>query len=149
MKTIQKVRLLFTMLFVMAAAAVANAQSMKIVVDIKGEPVGRYIRTNATTYTVSVQDDCEIPKQGHKVVTYRAADGKGIVYRNHNVRGNINVRKGPSTTTRVVARIPECDGIPDVFDCLGKVNGWYKISINGRVGYVKGNLMTWDGMCTF
>ena len=85
------------MLFVMAAAAVANAQSMKIVVDIKGEPVGRYIRANATTYTVGVQDDCEIPKQGHKVVTYRAVDGKGIVYRNHNVRGNINVRKGKSS----------------------------------------------------
>ncbi len=148
MKTIQKVCLLFTMLFVMAVAS-ANAQSMKIVVDSKGEPVGRYIKTNETSYTVCIQDNCEITKKGHRVVTYRAVDGKGIVYRNYNVKGNINVRKGPSTKTRVVAQIPECDGIPDVFDCLGKVKGWYKIKINGKVGYVKGNLMSWDGMCTF
>ena len=33
---------------------------------------------------------------------------------------------------------------PDfAFDCLGKANGWYKIKINGKVGYVRADLVDW------
>lgn len=148
MRTIQKSRLLFTVLFVMAVA-VANAQSMKMVVDAKGEVVGRYVKTNATTYTIGVQDDVEIPMEGHSVVTYSAENGQGFIYRDQTRKGNINVRKGPSTKTQVVAKIPETDGVPDTYPCLGKENGWYKIRIDGKVGYVRGDLVEWDGMVTF
>lgn len=41
-----------------------SAQSMKMVVDSKGEVVGRLVRTNATTYTVSTQEDVDVPKAG-------------------------------------------------------------------------------------
>ena len=143
-----KLRFLMTVMLVLAVA-VANAQSMKMVVDAKGEVVGRYIRTNATTYTIGVQDDVEIPKDGHRVVTYSAENGQGFIYRDQTRKGNINVRKGPSTKTQVVAKIPETDGMPDVYDCLGKVDGWYKIRIDGKVGYVRGDLVEWDGMVTF
>ncbi|MBR5726348.1 MAG: SH3 domain-containing protein [Muribaculaceae bacterium] len=148
MSRLQKPRFLFTMLLAMAAA-VASAQSMKMVVDTKGEVVGRYIRTNATTYTVGIQDDVEIPQTGHRVVTYSAENGQGVVFRDQTRKGNINVRKGPSTKTQVVGKIPDTDGVPDVYDCLGKENGWYKIRIDGKVGYVRGDLVEWDGMCTF
>ena len=126
-----------------------SAQSMKMVVDSKGDIVGRYVKTNATTYTVAVQDDCNVPKTGNRVVVFSAEKGQGIVYRHPDRVGNINVRKGPSTRTAAITKIPDTEDIPEVYDCLGKVNGWYKIRIEGKIGYVRADLMEWDGMCTF
>ena len=143
-----KLKLVLPMMLAIACAS-ANAQSRKMVVDSHGNAVGRYVKTNKTTYTIDIQDTATVPKKGHKVVTFYAAKGQGIVFRDQSRTGNINVRKGPSTNTAVIAKIPENDGVPDVFDCLGKTNGWYKISINGKVGYVRADLMEWDGMCTF
>lgn len=129
-----------------------GAQSMKMVVDTEGKVVGRYVRTNATTYTIGVQDDVEIPKEGHRIVTYSAENGQGFIYRDQSRQGNINVRQKPTTQSAIVAKIPDnsIDGcVPDTYPCLGKVNGWYKISIDGKVGYVRGDLVEWDGMVTF
>ncbi len=126
-----------------------NAQSMKMVVDSKGDVVGRLVKTNATTYTVSTQEDVDVPKKGHRVVVYSAEKGQGIVYRHPDRKGNINVRKGPSVKTAVVAKIPEYEDLPEPYDCLGKVKGWYKINIDGKIGYVRADLMCWDGICTF
>ncbi len=58
----------------------AGAQSMKVVLDKNGEVLGRYVRTNATTYTACLQDDYEVPKAGNRVVTFSAVNGDGIVY---------------------------------------------------------------------
>ena len=77
------------MLFVMAVA-VANAQSMKMVVDSKGRPVGRLVETDETSYIVSIQDNCHIDKKGHRVVTFSAKNGQGVVYRDQTRTGNIN-----------------------------------------------------------
>lgn len=129
-----------------------GAQSMKMVVDSKGEVVGRWEKTNASTYTVSVQDTYDVPKAGNRVVTFSAVAGQGIVYRNQERKGNINVRKGPSTKTAIVAKIADTTAmgyVPDCYPCLGKKNGWYKIRIDGKVGYVRQDLAEWDGMCTF
>ena len=112
--------------------------------------MGRLVKVNAKTYTVSVQDDYDVPKAGNHVEVFSAAKGQGIVYRDLERRGNINVRKGPSTKTAVIAKIPDCEGmLPDAYDCLGIVKGWYKINIDGKIGYVRADLMEWDGMCTF
>ena len=126
-----------------------NAQSMKMVVDENGEAVGRYVHTNATTYTIAVQDDVEVPKEGLRVVTFSAANGQGIVYRKLIRKGNINVRKRPSLKSAVIGKITEPDGIPDAYPCLGKKKGWYKIRFDGKVGYVREDMVEWDGMCTF
>jgi hypothetical protein len=32
---------------------------------------------------------------------------------------------------------------------LGKVKEWYKIQIRGKEGYVRHDLVEWDGMDTF
>lgn len=130
----------------------SHAQSMKMVVDKRGEVVGRYVKTNKTTYTVLVQDDGEVPIKGHRVVTFSAKDGQGIVYRDQKRTGNINVRKRPTTDAPVIAKIADnaIEGcVPDCYDCLGKTNGWYKIRIDGKTGYVRADLVEWDGMCTF
>lgn len=128
------------------------AQSMKMVVDKHGKAVGRYVKTNKTTYTIGVQDDVEVPIKGHRVVTFSAKDGQGIIYRDQSRTGNINVRKRPSTDAPVVAKIADTTAlgyVPDCYDCLGKVNGWYKIRIDGKTGFVRSDLVEWDGMCTF
>ena len=143
--------------FVLSVALVlvclpSSAQSMKMVVDKNGEVVGRYVKTNTTTYGVAVQDDAEVPLKGHRVVTFSAKNGQGIVYRDQSRTGNINVRKRPSTKAPVIAKIADntiSGCVPDCYDCLGKENGWYKIRIDGKVGYVRSDLVVWDGMCTF
>ena len=127
----------------------SNAQSMKMVVDEQGKVVGRYVKTNKTTYTVSVQDDVEVPIEGHRVVTFSAKDGQGAVYRNQNKTGKINVRKRPSTDAPIVTQIVDnsiSGYVPECYDCLGKVNGWYKIRIDGKIGFVRSDLVEWNGM---
>lgn len=145
----KKLILLFVALL---GTVAATAQSMKMVVDSDGEAVGRYVKTKSNSYTVEVQDVYDVPKAGHRVVTFSAANGQGVVYRDQSRSGNINVRKGPSTKTAVIAKIPDTLAmgcVPDCYDCLGKTNGWYKLRIDGKVGYVRADLMEWDGMCTF
>ena len=83
------------------------------------------------------------------MVTYSAAKGQGIVYYNQSHTGSLNVRKRPTISSPAVAVIPDPKGnMPDCYECLGKVNGWYKVRVNGKVGYVRGDLLNWDGMCT-
>ncbi len=128
----------------------ANAQqnSLKVVVTSDGMLVGRYIRQTATTYIANPVDwEEEVPKKGHRVEIWTPEKGKGFVTRRDGVTGNLNVRRGPSKNTQIVAVITEADSnrdYPDnVFDCLGKTNGWYKIRVKGKVGYIRQDLVSW------
>ena len=144
-------KLLFIVAFVMGLA-MAQGQTMKMVVDTRGNVVGRYGGVSGNNYIIEVQDTGYVPKRGHKVVTFSATRGQGVVYYAYGHTGNLNVRKQPTTRSTVVAQIidPQPEGnVPDCFDCLGKVNGWYKVRVNGKVGYVRSDLLNWDGMCTF
>ena len=127
-----------------------NAQSMKMVVDKRGNVVGRYVETDKNVYYISVQDVSSVPKRGHRIVTFSAAKGQGVVFYEQTHTGNLNVPKSPSTNAPVVTQIPDPgEYVPDCYNCLGKVNGWYRVKVNGKVGYVRGDLLEWDGMCTF
>ena len=129
-----------------------NAQSMKMVVDKRGNVVGRFVEADRNIYYINVQDVSTVPKRGHRVVTFSAAKGQGVVFYDQSHTGNLNVRKSPSTNAPIVTQIidPAPMGyVPDCYDCLGKVNGWYKVRVNGKLGYVRGDLLEWDGMCTF
>ena len=127
----------------------ANAQSVKVVVNSKtGEVVGRYVRTNANYYIVEMQDEARVPKAGHKVVTYSAANGNGILYCKD--WGAVNIRQLPNTSSPVIGKaIYEKGYVPETYPCLGLSNGWYKTEIGGRIGYVKANFMIWDVMDSF
>ena len=106
--------------------------------------------TNASTYTVSVQDHGEVPIAGNHIEEYSAERGQGVVYRNYSTSGNIRVRQGPSTETSVIGIIRDEKGMtPDVFDCLGKENGWYNIRFGSKVAYVRCDLMEWDAINSF
>jgi len=125
----------------------ASASRMKMVIDNRGNLVGRYVQTNQTTYTVSIQDDVEVPKLGHKIVEYSAKNGQGIVY---TLRKNVNVRSQPNTSSPVIFQISCKEGeIPQTYPCLGKTKEWYKIKVRGKEGYVRHDLVEWDGMDTF
>lgn len=125
----------------------ASVDHMKMVIDSRGNVEGRYVRTNQTSYTVAVQDEIEVPKIGHKIVTYSAKDGQGIVYTR---RKNVNVRQQPDLNSPVICQITSKEGeIPQTYPCLGKTKGWYKIRIRGTEGYVRHDLAIWDGMDSF
>ncbi|MBR1513193.1 MAG: hypothetical protein IJ622_02745 [Bacteroidales bacterium] len=125
----------------------ASVDHMKMVIDSRGNVEGRYVRTNQTSYTVAVQDDMEVPKIGHKIVTYSAKNGQGIVY---TQRTHVNVRKEPDMESIVITQISTEKGeMPETYPCLGKTKGWYKIRVKNAVGYVRHDLVIWDGMDTF
>lgn len=141
---------LFLFSAAMLMCVAVSAQSMKMVVDSNGEVVGRLTKINKNTYTVTVQDDYNVPKEGNRVVTFSAAKGQGVVFRKYERKGNINIRKAPDIKSAVVGKIPDTEDIPDVYNCLGKVNNWYKIQFDkNKVGYVREDMVEWDGMCTF
>ena len=125
----------------------ASVDKMKVVVDNRGNLVGRYVKTNQTTFTVSVQDDIEVPRLGHKIVEYSARNGQGVVY---TLRTNVNVRTQPNLESPIICQITTKAGeVPHAYPCLGKTQGWYKIRIRGTEGYVRHDLVIWDGMNTF
>lgn len=125
----------------------ASSSHMKMVVDAQGNVVGRYVCTNETTYTVVVQDDVDVPIAGHTVVTYSAKNGQGVVFTH---RTNVNVRTQPSLEAPAFTQISCPKGeMPKTYPCLGKTQGWYKILIKGKEGYVRHDLVEWDGMDTF
>ena len=108
------------------------------------------VRPNTTTHTVILQDDYDVPKAVNRVVTYSTDKGQGIVYHHPDRSGNINVRKTPSIKSAVVAKIPDTGfDLTTPYDCLGKVNGWYKIKIDRKIGYVREDLVCWDAIYTF
>ena len=125
----------------------ASVDRMKMVVDSRGNLIGRYVHTNQTTYTVSVQDDIEVPRLGNKIVEYSARNGQGVVY---TLRKNVNVRQQPDLKSPVICQITTKEGeTPKTYPCRGKTQGWYKIKIRGTEGYVRHDLVIWDGMDTF
>ena len=125
----------------------ASVDNMKMVLDNQGNLVGRLVSVNETTYTVSVQDDFVVPKEGHIVVVFSAANKQGVVYTR---RTHVNVRKQPTTESAVVTQISYKKGsVPETYPCIGKVDEWYKIRVKGKEGYVRQDLVEWDGMDTF
>lgn len=122
--------------------------SMKVIVNAKGEVLGRLIKENSNSYTVLTQDEYDVPKNGNKVVTYSPANGQGVVFSENP--GKINVRSTPSTSGSIVGKIVYEEGdLPETFKCLGKEDGWYKINFNGKTGYVRQDLVEWDAIDTF
>ena len=143
----KKILLALVLLFGISVAD-AQTNSLKVVVTDDGSLVGRYVRQTDTTYIANPVDwEEEVPKKGFRVEVWTPEKGKGFVVRKDRVRGNINVRKQPSINSAIVDKISEADGKKDYpecfFDCLGKTGEWFKISIRGKVGYVRQDLVDW------
>lgn len=125
----------------------ATADTMEMVVDHRGNVVGRLISNNANSYTIGVQDVVEVSKIGNKIVTFRAKNGQGILYTR---RKHVNIRQQPNLESTVIGQISYEDGyVPETYPCLGKTDEWFKIQVGNKVGYVRHDLVEWDGMNTF
>lgn len=146
---IEMKRIFLSMAFVFVACHMfAQADRMTVVVTNEGQLVGKFVRETDSTYVANPLDWEEvILKTQGRVEVWTPEKGKGFVVRKSGVTGNINVRKGPSTKTAVVAKITEADSNKDYpensFECIGKTKGWYKIKVKGKVGYVRQDLMDW------
>lgn len=125
-----------------------NIDSEEVVVDSRGELVGSYCGTEGNNYIAFTQDYVTVPKAGHKIVKYSAEAGQGVLTCKNP--GVVNVRSIPSTSGEIVGRmICEEGDLPDCYDCLGKQNGWYKVRVGNRIGYVRQDLVTWDAFCGY
>ena len=140
-------KLLLLMLALMTASmGFAQENSCKVVVDKDGGVMGRYVRETQTAYIANPLDwEVECKKaEGYRVEIWTPEKGKGIVCRKTERKGNINVRQRPDINSPVVAKIPDKFDYPDcLYDCIGKENGWFKIKINGKVGYVREDMVDW------
>lgn len=113
------------------------------VVILPDGTVSRYVGDCGDKYLVQVQDYLEVPKAGAVMREYSAANGQGFVY--PRVKGAVNVRKKPSIKSRKIGAIKSVEGdLPEMLPCLGVENGWYRISFDNRVGYVRADLMGWN-----
>lgn len=139
---------LISLLVLLAITLNAQKTSGKVVISNGGEVIGRYIGENKTQYHIEVQDEGWETKKGHKVVIYSAVKGQGIIYPKNF--GTVNISQSPTISSPVIAKVIYGEGfVPEVYDCLGLTNGWFKIKVNGRIGYVKAENMEWDSMNTF
>ena len=73
---------------------------------------------------------------------YSAEKGQGLVYAKRNSK--VNVRQQPSEKSRRVGTIESADGdLPRQYPCLGLANGWYRVRIGDKTGYVREDLLDW------
>lgn len=129
----------------------------KVVIDKDGN-ASRYLADTDDGYFVLAQDYGVVPREGARVEEYSAKNGQGFVYLNAETKA-ANVRMLPTKNSKVLCVIKDEDGdLPTAYKCLGKVaeqlpdglyKQWFKIEVNGKVGYVSRDLMIWDSICTF
>lgn len=138
----------YIILFALALTMPVFSQSMKMVVNTSGKIVGRYVRTNADTYTVGVQDIFDVSKSDHKVITVRAKNGQGVIW--CKSIGRVSVFRTPNLKGEIIGHlIYEDNYVPNAYRCLGTKNCWYKLQINNQLGYVLKDSVEWDGLDTF
>lgn len=129
----------------------------KVAIDKDGNKY-RYIADTNDGYFIEAQDWGIIPKEGTRIEYYIADKGQGIVYLNNDTKA-ANVRTAPTTKSKVLTIIKNEEGeLPNVYPCLGYVSQelpdgsykfWFKIKVNGKIGYVSRDLMYWDSISTF
>lgn len=137
----------------LAIMAAACSETMKIVVGRDDQPIGRLIKAKGDSLIVAAQDYNTIPKAGTRIVTYSPERGDGIVTVVYRGSRKVEIHAAPSNDSPVL-QIIDCNGYCyEVYDCLGKINGWYKIRLwdneKGKsTGYIQAKYAAWDGLNT-
>lgn len=136
-----------------------NTWASKVVMTPDGG-LFRFIGTSGDNYLVEAQDYGLVSKEGARVETFSAENGQGILTIKNREFQSVNIRQQPTTKSDVIGRIKDTRGkLPVVLKCLGvaeerDVNGcleyyWYKVEVNGKIGYVREDIMTWDAIDTY
>ena len=135
------------LLKILSRYGLSQGPSMKVVVA-DGQCMGRFVSETKTSYVADIQDTYEVPKAGAKVVEWKAEDGKGVVWL--TTPGKASVYSSPDTGSKVIATARYEEGsVPDTYRCIGYSDGWYRISIDGKTGYIQSAIATWDAIDTF
>ena len=124
------------------------ATQMKVVILPDGT-VARYLSEDDLTYTVSVQDSFSVPKEGAKVETWSASEGKGRVFMKEP--GMVQVLYEPDIMAGVKCNLTYEEGeCPCTYKCLGLKDGWYEVELwEEESGYIQAQYLGWDAIDTF
>ena len=136
-----------------------NNIESKVVVATDGS-LYRYIGDSGDNYLVNAQDFGLIAKKDASVETFSAENGQGILTIKNKEYKSVRIRKQPTTKSEVVGTIRDKRGeLPVVLKCLGLVDEkdeqgyfrdyWFKVELNGKIGYIRYDLMTWDAIDTY
>lgn len=107
--------------------------------------IARYLTENKDEYIGEIQDTVRFPRRSSKVETWYASDGKGIV--SLKEPGEAPAYAEPDSTARVVGKlIFEYGYCPDCYDCLGLMDGWFKVRLSGAEGYIREEYVNWDAI---
>ena len=140
-------------LYLLKGGVRGNMNRGRVVIGKDGSEV-RYIADSGDNYFIEVQDYGLVPKEGSKVEWREATKGQGFVYLRSEIK-KANVRQGPSMKSPVLFTLDNDGEIPDSYPCLGFVSHkeadgyykwWYKVDINGKIGYISEKLLIWDSI---
>lgn len=141
-------------LYLLKGGVRGNSNMGKVVICDDGYEA-RYIADSGDNYFIEVQDYGLIPKAGTRVESREATKGQGYVFLRNDIR-RANVRQKPGMRSKVLFTIDNPEGeMPEYYPCLGFVSHkeadgfykwWYKVDINGRIGYISEKLLLWDSV---
>ncbi len=132
-----------------------HRKQAKVVIDKQGN-VSRYLADCGDSYLVDVQDYGLVKKSEGRIEEYSAEQGKGfLVLADDVVKTRVNVRQRPVEGSKKIGSIAYRPGeIPEVFPCLGYIyekdkGYWFKLKVNGKIGYVAEQFMIWDAINSY
>ena len=132
-----------------------HRRQAKVVIDKDGNE-SRYLADCGDSYLVDVQDYALVKKSESRIKEYRAEKGNGyLVVDEDMVKTRVNVRQLPIEDSKKIGSIAPHPGmIPEVYPCLDYVfekdkGYWFKLKVNGKVGYVAEQFMIWDAINSY
>ena len=120
---------------------------MKVVI-LEDGTAARFVSGSETSYIAEIQDEFEAPKDGARVETWYACDGKGVVWLKES--GSQQVLSSPADTADAIGTLHCEDGeLPCTYRCAGFRDGWFAVDMDGTVGYIREDKVVWDAIDSF
>lgn len=120
---------------------------MKVATDKYGN-TARCIGESESSVHCETQDDYWVPRDSVSIELIIARCGQGIITLKEP--GSRTVFCCPDATSRIVGTMVHEEGyVPEVYRCLGYINGWFLTEIDGKAGFIQEDLVIWDAINTF
>ena len=103
-----------------------------------------YLAEDDTRYFTVFQDYAWVDKSVSHIETYRADNGQGSIYSISNKP--VYVRMAPSEDAEVIQVIDVPVDIPESYACLGKNRDWFRVNVEGIIGYVYQYSVRWEAI---
>ena len=130
-----------------AAWDLRDASPHKKVIVTNDGIVARYLSEDETSYFGEIQDDFTVAKKEARVENWYACDGKGNVLLSEP--GTEPVYAAPDSLSDVIGKLEHIKGdCPESYLVAGYKDGWFAIEMNGNVGYVREEYVSWDAIDT-